>query len=104
MNSTRRTFVKGSALAGASVALGQSAAVPRRPLGKTGLQVSILGVGGYHIGSAETGELASRIIDEALDNGINFFDNAWEYHSGVSEERMGKALSGGKRDKAIVMT
>jgi len=78
-------------------------AIPRRPLGKTGLQVSALGVGGYHLGTAETEEIATRIVHEAIDNGINFFDNAWEYHKGVSEERLGKALQG-KRDQVILMT
>jgi predicted aldo/keto reductase-like oxidoreductase len=100
---TRRKFVKGSALAGASLAMGQTPGVPKRPLGKTGLQASVLGVGGYHIGTSETQELATRIIHEAIDNGINFFDNAWEYHQGVSEVRMGKALEG-KRDQVILMT
>jgi uncharacterized protein len=85
------------------IVMAQASDIPRRPLGKTGLQVSIIGLGGYHIGTAETGELATRLIDEAFDNGINFFDNAWEYHKGVSEERVGKALQG-KRDKAVLMT
>jgi aryl-alcohol dehydrogenase-like predicted oxidoreductase len=101
---TRRKFVKGTALAGAGIALAQSSGeIPKRPLGKTGLQVSILGVGGYHVGTAESDEVGARIVHEAIDNGINFFDNAWEYHQGLSEERMGKALAG-KRDKVILMT
>ena len=77
--------------------------IPQRSLGKTGLQVSVLGVGGYHLGTAETEETATRIVHEAIDNGLNFFDNAWDYHQGVSEERLGKALMG-KRDKVILMT
>lgn len=77
--------------------------VPKRPMGKTGLQVSILGVGGYHLGTiAQQGE-ASDLVAKALDHGINFFDNAWEYHKGLSEELLGTALKG-KRDQAIVMT
>ena len=80
-----------------------SGAVPYRPLGKTGLQVSALGIGGYHLGSAKDDAEASQIIREAMDHGVNFFDNAWEYHNGVSEERMGKALEG-VRKQAIVMT
>jgi len=92
-----------TALAGAATALGQTGSVPRRPLGKTGLDVSILGVGGFHLGTADSQDIASRIVSEAIDNGVNFFDNAWEYHEGVSEERMGKALEG-KRDKVILMT
>jgi aryl-alcohol dehydrogenase-like predicted oxidoreductase len=77
--------------------------IARRPLGKTGLQVSILGIGGYHLGSVKEETEARQIINTALDTGVNFFDNAWEYHDGVSEKRMGDALKG-KRDRAIVMT
>jgi aryl-alcohol dehydrogenase-like predicted oxidoreductase len=80
-----------------------SSPVPKRPLGKTGVQVSALGLGGYHIGSAESDEDATRIVHAALDAGINFFDNAWDYHDGKSEVRMGAALKG-RRDEAIVMT
>jgi aryl-alcohol dehydrogenase-like predicted oxidoreductase len=60
-------------------------------------------VGGYHLGSAETEEIATQIVHEAIDNGVNFFDCAWDYHQGVSEERLGKALEG-KRDQVILMT
>jgi aryl-alcohol dehydrogenase-like predicted oxidoreductase len=77
--------------------------IPLRPLGKTGLQVSVLGVGGYHIGSAKTLEDASNIISRAIDAGINFFDNCWEYHDGKSEEWMGHALQG-KRDNVVLMS
>lgn len=77
--------------------------VPKRPLGKTGLQTSILGMGGYHLGTASGQDLVNNMVAKALDHGINFFDNAWEYHGGLSEERVGTALKG-KRDKAIVMT
>jgi aryl-alcohol dehydrogenase-like predicted oxidoreductase len=76
---------------------------PRRPMGKTGLQVSILGMGGYHIGTVSGQDEVNNMIAKALDHGINFFDNAWEYHKGMSEERVGTALKG-KRDQAIVMT
>src|ERR1700722_867503 len=76
---------------------------PKRPMGKTGLQVSILGLGGYHIGTVSGQEEVNNMIAKALDHGINFFDNAWEYHKGMSEERVGIALKG-KRDQAIVMT
>ena len=61
------------------------------------------GIGGYHLGSAETDQAANEIVAKAIDHGVNFFDNAWEYHDGLSEERLGKALKG-KRDQAIVMT
>jgi uncharacterized protein len=76
---------------------------PQRAMGKTGLQVSILGVGGYHLGAAAGQPEVNDMIAKALDHGINFFDNAWEYYKGASEERLGTALKG-KRDKAIVMT
>jgi aryl-alcohol dehydrogenase-like predicted oxidoreductase len=106
-STTRRGFVKGTALAGAGLALGQNSyaqgEVPKRPFGKTGLQVSVLGVGGYHLGTADSEEVSTRIVHEAIDNGINFFDNAWEYHKGVSEERLGKALQS-KRNQVILMT
>jgi uncharacterized protein len=77
--------------------------VPKRAMGSTGLQVSILGVGGYHLGTTPTQQEANEMVAKALDHGINFFDNAWEYHKGLSEERLGTALKS-KRDQAIVMT
>src|ERR1700723_3330520 len=76
---------------------------PQRAMGKTGLQVSILGVGGYHLGAVAGQPEVNDMVAKALDHGINFFDNAWEYYKGASEERLGTALKG-KRDKAIVMT
>ena len=95
--------------AAALAAQGQStqgqpgAEIPKRPLGRTGLEVSALGIGGYHLGSANSDAEATQIVNEALDAGVNFFDNAWEYHQGLSEERLGRALKG-KRDRAVVMT
>ena len=74
-----------------------------RKFGKTGIDVSAIGIGGYHLGSANTDQLAVEIIAKAIDHGVNFFDNCWEYHDGLSEERMGKALKG-KRDRAFLMT
>ncbi len=106
MGHTRRHFVQGLGVAGAGMLMDTAsaqAAIPKRPLGKTGLQVSALGVGGYHIGTTETDEEANRIVAEAIDAGINFFDNAWEYHDGKSETRMGNALKG-KRDQVVLMT
>ncbi|MGA2736067.1 MAG: aldo/keto reductase [Bryobacteraceae bacterium] len=102
---SRRTFVEAFMLGAAGFAAqGQSGAeVPKRPLGKTGLQVSALGIGGYHLGSAGSDAEADQIVNEALDAGVNFFDNAWEYHKGLSEERLGRALKG-KRDRAVLMT
>ena len=52
--------------------------VPKKPLGRTGVQVSAMGLGGYHLGSAETDQAAVEIVAKALDHGVNFFDNAWE--------------------------
>jgi aryl-alcohol dehydrogenase-like predicted oxidoreductase len=77
--------------------------VPKRPMGSTGLQVSIIGMGGYHLGTVGIQDEVNGMIAKALDYGINFFDNAWEYHQGLSEERLGAALKG-KRDQAILMT
>lgn len=111
---TRREFLQSSAfgLAGAAMGSGVLSSLPAAPpregmpyrkLGRTGEKVSLLAVGGYHIGVPEEKE-AIRICQQALDQGVNFFDNAWEYHGGKSEERLGKALEGGRREKAYVMT
>jgi aryl-alcohol dehydrogenase-like predicted oxidoreductase len=88
---------------GAGAAAAPSGQIPRRPLGKTGLEVSILGLGGSHIGDARSDEEAVRIIQDAIDAGVNFLDNAWEYHDGLSEKRMGQALKG-RRDRVVLMT
>ncbi len=80
------------------------ATVPKRVLGKTGVEVSILGVGGYHLGAVPNPDEAIRIVHEAIDAGITFFDNAWEYHDGKSEEILGRALDGGYRDRVFLMT
>jgi predicted aldo/keto reductase-like oxidoreductase len=84
-------------------ATNRSEQVPHRPLGKTGAMVSCLGVGGYHLGSTKDQSEANRIVAEAMDAGINFFDNAWDYHDGRSEAVLGIALQG-KRDQAFLMT
>src|SRR5260370_39470473 len=89
------------------VAGGLSAAaqeIPKRPLGSTGVLVSIIGVGGYHIGIPKDDELGIRIIRTALDNGVNFLDNCWASHDGGSEGRLGKAPRRGCRAKAVLMT
>src|SRR5436853_3258170 len=78
--------------------------VPRRTLGRTGESVSIVGLGGYHIGSQKDEQESIRIIQTAIDNGVNFLDNCWDYNGGASEVRMGKALQGGYRQRAFVMT
>jgi aryl-alcohol dehydrogenase-like predicted oxidoreductase len=80
-----------------------SGEIPRRPLGKTGVQVSALGLGGFHLGIAKSEEEAIRIVQEAVDMGVTFMDNAWEYNDGRSEEWMGKGLQG-RRDKVFLMT
>src|SRR2546425_6286553 len=77
--------------------------IPRRPLGKTGEQVSIIGVGGYHLGTMRLLDDAVRLVQEAVDAGVNFFDNAWEYNEHRSEEWMGRGLQG-RRDKVFLMT
>jgi aryl-alcohol dehydrogenase-like predicted oxidoreductase len=77
--------------------------IPRRPLGRTGVEVSAIALGGAHLGQASSQEEATRIIQEAVDAGMTFMDNAWEYNNHLSEEWMGKALQG-RRDKAFLMT
>lgn len=74
-----------------------------RPLGRTGEQVSIIGVGGAHLGAPDEKE-AVRIIRTAVDHGVTFMDNSWDYNNGDSETRMGKALRDGYRDKVFLMT
>jgi len=75
----------------------------KRPLGKTGLQCSILGMGGFHLGTVADQALVNNMVAKAIDHGINIFDNAWEFHKGLSEEKLGTALKG-KRDNVIVMS
>ena len=76
-----------------------------RTLGSTGEKVSAIGVGGWHLGLKTVDEqLAIRIVRSAIDRGINFLDNSWDYNDGASEKRMGKALRDGYRDRAFVMT
>jgi aryl-alcohol dehydrogenase-like predicted oxidoreductase len=76
-----------------------------RTLGSTGEKVSAIGVGGWHLGLNYVDEqMAIRIVRSAVDGGINFLDNCWDYNGGTSEVRMGKALRDGYREKAFVMT
>ncbi len=112
-DSTRRDFLSAALAGGTALALGRTAfgeekadggdGVPRRKFGRHDESVSLLCVGGHHIGRPDEDD-AIRIIQEAVDHGATFMDNAWCYHKGVSEERMGKALAGGRRDKAFLMT
>jgi predicted aldo/keto reductase-like oxidoreductase len=75
-----------------------------RKLGATGEKVSAIGLGGYHLGMPKDAEDAVRIVRSALDRGMNFLDNCWDYHDGESEVRMGRALGDGYRQKAFLMT
>lgn len=115
---TRRIFLEqGAALAGGLVLAGSSTEVgaappdgtrrgdmPYRALGGTGEQVSLIGLGGFHIGKQQDERESIRLIRTAIDRGINFMDNCWDYHDGVSEIRMGKALQDGYRQKVFLMT
>jgi predicted aldo/keto reductase-like oxidoreductase len=117
MSGTRRNFIASSAVLtlaackraaktetsapGGNTA---SASIARRKLGSTGVEVSMIGIGGYHIGIPESDDEGIRMIRSAIDRGINFLDNCWDYHGGKSEERMGRALRDGFRDKAFLMT
>src|ERR1700680_4543972 len=110
---TRREFLHSTLAAGAALGLTAAApadeppgqGLPTRPLGKTGQRVSILCLGGWHIGAVKDKAEAVKIMHAALDEGLFFFDNAWDYHDGGSEEVMGEALSAkGKREKCFLMT
>ena len=79
--------------------------IPYRTLGRTGERVSAIGLGGWHLGLERVDEqLSFRIIRTAIDRGINFLDNCWDYNDGASETRMGKALRDGYRQKVFLMT
>jgi aryl-alcohol dehydrogenase-like predicted oxidoreductase len=113
-STTRREFltrtVAGTAIAAlahdvlASQAPASAAGLPTRTLGRTGQRVSILCLGGWHIGSLKDDAEAIRIMHAAIDEGLTFFDNCWDYHDGGSEELMGRALEGGKRKQVFLMT
>ena len=80
-----------------------SAGIPRRPLGRTGVEVSALGLGGWDIAVMKDDRDCIRLVHEAIDHGITFLDNAWDYHNGRSEDLMGRAISD-RRDRAFLMT
>ena len=108
---TRREFLEMGVAATLAVgaenmvwAANTKAELPRRMLGRTGEKVSMVGLGGYHIGNQKDEQESIRIIRTALDSGINFLDNCWDFNGGESEVRMGKALRGGYRQRAFVMT
>jgi uncharacterized protein len=79
--------------------------LPKRPLGRTGVMVSSIAMGGFHLGNPKLASAeAVRLIRQALDRGLTFLDNSWDYNEGESEIRMGQALAGGYREKAFLMT
>ena len=107
----RRDFLRKSAVVSFAASLNpqlsqaSNSPIPHRTLGHTGEKVSMIGIGGYHIGAPSVTEQEGiQIIRTALDNGVNFLDNCWDYNDGESEERMGKALRDGYRQKAFLMT
>jgi predicted aldo/keto reductase-like oxidoreductase len=78
--------------------------VPTRRLGRTGVEVSMLGLGGSHVARIQEDEDAIRFVRTAIDMGVTFMDNAWEYHGGRAEELMGRALRDGYRERVFLMT
>jgi uncharacterized protein len=111
----RREFMQTGAAGLATAALatvtaesahGQNAAgIPLRPLGRTGQSVTMICLGGYHSSVHANEQESIRLIQRAIDEGITFLDNAWDYHNGGAEERMGKAISqGNRREKVFLMT
>jgi aryl-alcohol dehydrogenase-like predicted oxidoreductase len=116
----RRQFLQTAGLASTGLALSESLLraeppaqltlsntgpdrIPRKPFGRTAEPVSVIGIGGYSLGDAPSLNEAIAVVHEAVDAGVTFFDNAWEYHDGRSEEWMGKALKG-RRDRVFLMT
>ena len=106
----RREFLKATLAACAAASLldalsfAESGAMQYRPLGRTGEKVSIVGLGGYHIGVQDDENESVRMVRTAIDGGINFLDNCWDYNDGQSEIRMGKALRDGYRKRSFLMT
>ena len=113
---SRRDFLGMAVAAGVAGAAGMTGAenvtwaaenksgIAYRTLGKTGEKVSMMGLGGYHIGMQKDEKESIQIIRAAVDNGINFLDNCWDYNGGASEVRMGKALRDGYRQRVFLMT
>jgi predicted aldo/keto reductase-like oxidoreductase len=112
MNIHRRDFIRAAAATALVASLGEgmsfaSAAhgMPYRMLGKTGEKVSLLGIGGAHLNMGGISETdAFNLVRTAMDNGVNFLDNSWDYSDGLTETRMGNALQGGYRARAFLMT
>jgi uncharacterized protein len=112
-DTSRREFLQATLTGAAALGLGGTAGagegasegLPTRELGKTGVRVSIIALGGWHIGAVKGPAEAIKVMHAAADNGLTFFDNAWDYHDGGSEEIMGRALAqGGYRKKVFLMT
>ena len=111
---TRRGFLETLGWALAALGLGGRAgatgtsttgkSVPRRALGRTGVEVSCIGIGGYHLGIPRDEQETTRLIRSAVDRGITFMDNCWDYHAGESERRMGNALRDGYRQRVFLMS
>jgi predicted aldo/keto reductase-like oxidoreductase len=108
---SRRRFLELATVAGFMAGVSRNSwgaetreGIPYRTLGRTGEKVSMVGLGGYHIGSQSSEQESIRIIRTAIDNGVNFLDNCWDYNDGASEVRMGKALRDGYRQKAFLMS
>ena len=115
----RRIFIKSATVAAAgsvapaAVQSAQSSIASRRPesphmmyreLGRTGERVSAIGIGGYHLGKQQDPDESIRLLRTAIDRGITFMDNCWDYNGGISEVRMGQALRDGYRQKVLLMT
>jgi aryl-alcohol dehydrogenase-like predicted oxidoreductase len=110
---SRRRFIDqtGTALAAAAVIplvsadpVAAEGEIPKRQFGRHPDRISVLGLGGHHLGDASTVSEATNIVHEAIASGITFFDNAWEYNDHRSEEWLGAGLRGGYRDKVFLMT
>jgi len=107
---SRRDFLKAAVSAGVLAgtlpgwAAQSESGMPQRLLGQTGEKVSAIGLGGFHIGIPKDEQEAIHLIRTAIDRGITFMDNCWDYHNGGSEVRMGKALRDGYRQKVFLMT
>src|SRR5256885_7458095 len=108
---SRRSFLKSAAAAAILARVNQEVlmaetneGMPQRVLGRTGEKVSAIGLGGYHIGKQADEEESITIIRSAIDRGLTFMDNCWDYNGVVSEIRMGKALRDGYRQKVFLMT
>lgn len=106
----RRDFLKKAAASSVFTSLypqvsrAADSPIPHRTLGRTGEKVSMIGIGGFHLGKMSDEQESIRVVRTALEQGVNFLDNCWDYNGGVSEERMGKALRDGYRAKAFLMT